>query len=220
MAVTVEKEKRRRGEEETQETGNREQEIGEDSSLIPHPSSLPAIVRPYKTTDYPTVLALWEEAKLRPYLEQELERLIGSGGGALVAVVSEDENTGGRSGEQAEVSRNGQVVGVILWSHNGSVGILWRLAVAEHQRGRGIATKLLDRAEQDIYEAGLSGVTLLTRVTNTVAKSMYTKRGYKHNSPLEFWGKKLPEQGTGDRGQGTEEQSLNSQLPGQEQTSC
>lgn len=148
-------------------------------------------IRLYRPEDYPTVLALWEEAKLRPYLEHELERLIGSGGSALVAVAPQAENTGGRSGEQAGEFSNEQVVGVILWSHNGSVGILWRLAVAEHQRGQGIATKLLDRAEQDIHEAGLSGVTLLTRVTNTVAKSMYTKRGYKHNAPLEFWGKKL-----------------------------
>ena len=195
--MILEKEKRRRGEEERQETGNRKQETeGEDSSFILHPSSFtspqPIVIRSYQAADYPAVLALWEEAKLRPYLEAEIERLLGSGGGGVVAVARREEPEDAAKSNSLETKTGEQVVGIILWSHNGSVGILWRLAVAEHQRGRGIATKLLDRAEQDIQAAGLSGVTLLTRVTNTVAKSMYSKRGYKHNDHLEFWGKKLP----------------------------
>lgn len=143
-------------------------------------------VRSYAAADYPVVLELWEQAKLRPFTDMEIERLLRSGGGALVAV--RYENTG--SGENREV--NECVIGIVLWSHNGSIGILWRLAVAESARGQGIATRLLDRAEQDIREAGLSGVSLLTRVNNTVAKGIYARRGYRWNDHLEFWGKKLP----------------------------
>ncbi len=170
-------------------------------TLMPRSGNRPAFIRAYQVTDYPQVLALWQEANLRPFLEQELERLLGSGGGALVAVVPQANEGGkaGLNGTEAAVTAGHEapltdtVVGIVLWSHNGSVGILWRLAVAEQQRGRGIATKLLDRAEQDIRAAGFSGVTLLTRVTNTVAKSMYARRGYKWNDHLEFWGKKLPD---------------------------
>ena len=142
-------------------------------------------LRAYEETDYAQVLALWEQAKLRPFTEAEVLRLLASGGQALVAV--------GYTGDYSSEDAGTHVVGVVLWSHNGSIGILWRLAVAETARGRGIATRLLDRAEQDIRAAGLSGVTLLTRVDNTVAKGMYARRGYRWNDHLEFWGKKLPE---------------------------
>ena len=133
------------------------------------------------------MLALWEQANLRPFTVMEVERLLCSGGGALAAVWRED--AGGSGANEAAGER---VIGIVLWSHNGSIGILWRLAVDEIARGQGVATRLLDRAEQDIRAAGLSGVSLLTRVNNGVAKGMYSRRGYRWNDHLEFWGKKLP----------------------------
>ena len=156
-------------------------------------------LRAYQEVDYAQVLALWEQAKLRPFTEAEVLRLLASGGQALVALrdtnecKDEDKNEVRANRNYSSEDAVTQVVGVVLWSHNGSIGILWRLAVAETVRGRGIATRLLDRAEQDIRAAGLSGVTLLTRVDNTIAKGMYTRRGYRWNEHLEFWGKKLPD---------------------------
>lgn len=190
---TAEKTEGRRKKEEEMGKEEERKQKGEENdsafSLLPSAFStaLPISIRSYTATDYPIVLDLWEQAKLRPFTEVEIERLLRSGGGALVAV--RYESTGGNGESMAAGER---VIGIVLWSHNGSIGILWRLAVAESARGQGIATRLLDRAEQDIREAGLSGVSLLTRVNNTVAKGMYARRGYRWNDHLEFWGKKLP----------------------------
>ncbi len=86
----IEKEKRRRGEEET--GGNNE--VNLPSSLIPHPSSLPVFVRLYRPEDYPTVLALWEEAKLRPYLEHGIRTADGFGRRRVGCCRAADERRG------------------------------------------------------------------------------------------------------------------------------
>lgn len=186
-----------------QQTGNPIENIIENklsSQLETRNSSADIMVRAYQATDYSKVLALWEQAKLRPFTEAEVLRLLASGGAALVAVRNKNEiksaNNDYQEYDNEDKDHNEEnvatkVIGVVLWSHNGSIGILWRLAVAEEARGMGIATLLLDRAEQDIMAAGLSGVSLLTRVDNTVAKGMYARRGYRWNDHLEFWGKKL-----------------------------
>ena len=188
MNSILEEKKRRREEEKTQDTREYAQEVENYSPTPPLLHSSTVSVRPYTASDYAAVLRLWEQANLRPFTDVEVERLLRSGGGALVAAWQ--GNAGSNEARGAEGER---VIGIVLWSHNGSIGILWRLAVDESARGQGIATRLLDRAEQDIRAAGLSGVSLLTRVNNTVAKGMYVRRGYRWNDHLEFWGKKLPE---------------------------
>ena len=193
---------------EVQGTGNRKQET-ENAALdapfvLPFPPA-PVVVRSYRPADYPVVLRLWEQGNLKPFTAVEIERLMGAGGNALVAVrprllALEGETESGTeqkiSGHAAHGARSGEaveeaVVGVILWSHNGSIGILWRLAVDPNARGLGIATRLLDRAEQEIRELGLAGVSLLTRHANEIARGMYARRGYKWSDHLEFWGKRL-----------------------------
>ena len=203
MSVFIDRETGRRGEEE-KERGERDTEPS--LSVLPFslapPDPLPIQIRAYRSADYTFVLRLWEEANLRPFTEIEMERLLTGGGAALVAVQQADgsdsvpsQSAGIRRACEAPAANptaQEQIVGVVLWSHNGSIGILWRLAVAEIARGQGLATRLLDRAEHDIRAFGLSGVSLLTRVNNTIAKGMYARRGYRWNDHLEFWGKKLP----------------------------
>ncbi len=185
----------------TQEKGTREKEQGTaEAPFVLPPSSLPVIVRAYRPADYPAVLRLWEEANLKPFTPVEIERLMGAGGNALVATrqattkantddAAPDTNINDEIVSNEVVSN--EVVGIILWSHNGSIGILWRLAVDAQARGLGIATRLLDRAEQEIRDIGLSGVSLLTRTANEIARGMYARRGYKWSDHLEFWGKRL-----------------------------
>lgn len=175
-----------------QEKGERGKEKGTaDAPFVCSPSSLPVSVRSYRPADYPTVLRLWEEANLKPFTPVEIERLMGAGGNALVAARQGAAVEARTNGATPDTGVNDEVVGVILWSHNGSIGILWRLAVDTQARGLGVATRLLDRAEQEIRDAGLSGVSLLTRTANEIARGMYARRGYKWSDHLEFWGKRL-----------------------------
>jgi ribosomal protein S18 acetylase RimI-like enzyme len=53
------------------------------------------------------------------------------------------------------------------------------LAIFEEYRGRGIATKLLGKAEEMAQEAGLNKLSLYVEIDNTHAKNVYEKIGYR-----------------------------------------
>jgi len=146
-------------------------------------SQIMPIVRPYRPADFEAALALWEEGKLKPYTAAEIERLINSGGGALIAELP--DGTGIL-----------QAVGVLLWSHNGQVALLWRLSVSTSHRRRGIARTLLHQVEADVRTAGFPGMLLLTNRANAGAKTLYTQEGWRHREQSEFWVKPLPVQET------------------------
>lgn len=135
-------------------------------------------VRAYRPEDYSACAHLWEIAKLRVHTPQQIEALLAGAGGALVAEARDEDG-------------KPRVVGVVLWSHNGDIAMLWRLAVAPEYRKRGIARALIHRAEQDVKAFGLDGICLLTRNTNAAARALYTSEGYTHKEIHEFWGKKL-----------------------------
>lgn len=135
-------------------------------------------IRAYRPADHPALLALWAEAELASFTELEADRLLQSGGGALVAeAMAEDGVT--------------TVIGTVFWSHNGHIGLLWKLAVRRAYRRHGIARRLLHQAECDVTAAGFAGVALLTRNTNTPARSLYQREGWTHRAHNEFWVKRL-----------------------------
>lgn len=135
-------------------------------------------LRAYRPEDYPALLALWQYTRQRPYRPEQIERVLRSEGGVLVA-----------EGETANGEKT--VAGVLIWSHNGQVGHLWRVAVAAEFRRRGVASALVRQAEADIRASGLDGVGLLTRILNTAAQSLYVKLGYRHREDLIFWSKRF-----------------------------
>jgi ribosomal protein S18 acetylase RimI-like enzyme len=135
-------------------------------------------IRAYMSSDYAAMLTIWQEAELHPFTEIEVDRLLSSGGGVLVA-------------EAGSASETPLIVGTLLWSHNGQSAWLWKLAVARRFRHQGIARRLLRQVEQDAAAAGLSGVALLTRETNTAAQSLYNREGWKQSAIHQFWGKRL-----------------------------
>ena len=53
------------------------------------------------------------------------------------------------------------------------------IAVFEEYRGKGIATKLLDKAEEIAIEKGLNKLSLYVETDNLHAKRVYEKRGFK-----------------------------------------
>ncbi|HLV78886.1 MAG TPA: GNAT family N-acetyltransferase [Chthonomonadaceae bacterium] len=156
-----------------------EEKSSSDADMEPDKHCRPRVsIRPYSEGDYPAMHAIWIEAELYPFTEIEVDRLLKSGGGALVA-------------EAITPAGETLIVGTLLWSHNGQAAWLWKLAVAPHHRNRGIARRMLRQVEQDVVAAGLSGVGLLTRETNTAAQSLYTREGWKQSAVHQFWGKRL-----------------------------
>ncbi len=135
-------------------------------------------VRAYRPADHPTLLALWAEAELAPFTEAEVARLLNSGGGALVAEATAPDGVT-------------TIVGTLFWSHNGHIGLLWKLAVRRGYRQRGIARRMLHQVECDVAAAGLAGVALLTHNTNTPARNLYKREGWTHRTHNEYWVKRV-----------------------------
>lgn len=135
-------------------------------------------IRAYRPSDHPTLTAMWTACSQIPFTMAEVERLLDAKGEALVAEVLQPD---GRH----------DVAGVVLWSNNGRSGFIWRLAVAPEHRRRGIATALLDRAENDIAAAGFASVGLLTAETRAAAKALYARRGWQFIRGMEYWNKRL-----------------------------
>jgi ribosomal protein S18 acetylase RimI-like enzyme len=162
--------------EKTLSMVERETEI--ETNLEPDERRSPIRIRPYAPGDFSAMYAVWIEADLHPFTEIEVGRLLNCGGGALVAEVVAP------TGETA-------IIGTLLWSHNGQSAWLWKLAVTQRYRHQGIARRLLRQVEQDAAAIGLSGVSLLTRETNTAAQGLYTREGWKQSTVHQFWGKRL-----------------------------
>jgi len=139
------------------------------------------VIREYRSEDHAALLALWAEADLHPFTEPEVERLIASGGGALVA----------ESWDTAAFAASGVLAGTLFWSHNGHIALFWKLAVRSRFRQRGVARRLMARAESDISDAGLAGVALLTHSSNVPARCLYKSQGWTHRAHNEYWTKRL-----------------------------
>lgn len=144
------------------------------------PPSRAYFVRDYRPEDYPSLLSLWQSEGRNPFTVEHIERLLASGGGALVAET-----------QAVEEDAAGEVIGCLLWSHNGRGAFLWRLAVAPAYRRRGVASSLLQRAEQEIWQAGFRRLGLLVHSSNEAAKSLYARLGWTYGDGMETWWRTL-----------------------------
>ena len=135
-------------------------------------------IRRYEPDDHAALLEIWATTGQTAYSPAEIAHLRRIEGDALVA---EWQDERGRR----------EVVGVVLWSHNCQKAFLWRFAVAEKHRQKGIATALLQRVESDILAAGFSHICFHVHERNAAAKQFYLKHGYQEIKPVGYWGKRF-----------------------------
>lgn len=73
-----------------------------------------------------------------------------------------------------------QLVGIIIIdSHGDKINFFYRLAVKEDQRGRGIGSALLSKAEAIAQEIGAQEVAVFVDSENTIVQRFYTMKGYQ-----------------------------------------
>ena len=133
-------------------------------------------IRHYHSSDLPYMVNIWQEAKRPAYTAHQIEKLLESSGGVLIAANHENEP-----------------VGTVLWSHNGYRAYVWRLVVDDKMRKQGVATRLLEAIENEVKAAGFDKIALLLLEENEIAKALYTKLGWKHAADVQYWYKNLAE---------------------------
>jgi len=74
--------------------------------------------------------------------------------------------------------RDGRVVGTTMAGYDGHRGWVYYVAVARPERGRGIGSALMKRAEQGLREAGCPKLNLMVRATNRDVVRFYESLGY------------------------------------------
>lgn len=135
-------------------------------------------IREMTLDDYDAVTRLWTEAGL-PYrplgrdqpdkIRVEMER------GAAVFLVAE---------------AGGELVGVVLGTHDGRRGWINRLAVAPAYRRRGIAGRLVREVESRVEALGIEIVAALIEVANEGSLGFFQAIDYLHSPEIEYVSKR------------------------------
>jgi GNAT superfamily N-acetyltransferase len=121
-------------------------------------------VAPYTEAAFDGVVALWRESGiLRDYNDPktEIARILGHGN-CLLYLGWEDE----------------RVMASILVGHDGYRGWVYKVAVAEADRGRGHGKRLMQFAEAWLVARDIPKCNLLVRAENPAARDFYAHLGY------------------------------------------
>ncbi|MCE5259130.1 MAG: GNAT family acetyltransferase [Chloroflexi bacterium] len=137
------------------------------------------LMRPFQMSDYPAVLALWQQSgpgiTLRPSDEpaevaRKLER------DPDLFLVAEEDTI---------------VIGVIMGAWDGRRGWIHHLAVQPSWRNRGVGSALLSEVEKRLKAKGCLKVNLMVLKDNIDAQRLYARLGYQAMASTLLMGKEL-----------------------------
>lgn len=125
--------------------------------------------RPFRVADYDAVVALWRQSEGvevaegddRTTITAYLER---NPGLSRVAVASD------------------RIVGAVLCGHDGRRGLIYHLAVAADQRGRGLGRRLVDECLAGLRACGLKRTLILVSRENELGRAFWESRGFEEIS--------------------------------------
>ncbi len=84
-----------------------------------------------------------------------------------------------------------EVVGVILTGHDGRRAIIHHMCVHPSYRRKGIASQLVQKAEEAILKEGINKIFGLVFKDNDVANAFWEKQGYSLRTNLNYRNKSL-----------------------------
>lgn len=128
--------------------------------------------------EYEAVLRLWTDAGL-PY------RPLGRDSPEKVAI---ELQRGTAVFLAAEAS--GELVGVVLGTHDGRKGWINRLAVASAWQRRGIARLLVREVEARLAARGMEITAALVETPNQASLAFFLEIGYLHDAEIEYVSKR------------------------------
>ena len=132
--------------------------------------------RSYLTTDYPQMKSLLEGAKLfygaidsEPHLTYVIEKDPES---IIVAL------------------RKERIIGTVSIS-DARIPLIFRLAVAEDERGKGLGTQLMNEAEARLKLRGHTEIGILVDDNDPELKEFYERQGYEQGNSYRWMSKEL-----------------------------
>lgn len=135
-------------------------------------------IRPMTTEDYDAVVKIWQTAEIdfcsvgresRQAIEKQIAEF------PTLTLVAQD---------------NGDIVGVVLGTHDHRKGWINRLAVSPEYRRRGVAAVLLSRVETEFKALGIEVYAALVKAENDASAAFFERRGYSTMENVRYFSKR------------------------------
>ncbi len=86
--------------------------------------------------------------------------------------------------------QHGQLVGVVLGTHDGRKGWINHLAVHPDHRRQGLAQRLLAACEQALHAQGIEIIAALVEKDNASSAAFFERAGYAADVPIFYYRKR------------------------------
>lgn len=141
-------------------------------------------IKPVAIEDYDAIFALWSSAEqsrraLNPVDDSRegIDRYLKRNPNTCFAAVAK-----------------GEIIGVILTGHDGRRGIIHHMCVNPQYRRMGVASRLVNVAEDALKKEGIQKVFGLVFRGNDVANAFWEKQGYSLRTNLNYRNKSMNDQ--------------------------
>jgi len=131
------------------------------------------------STDYQRIAALWQAAGLhiRPTGRDAQEAFEGQMASGLQTAIGIE-------------TEGGDLIGIVLSTHDGRKGWINRLAVHPDWRRQGVAKTLISAAEDVLHEQGIDVIAALIEPGNDPSLALFLGSGYEDYAGLHYVSKR------------------------------
>jgi ribosomal protein S18 acetylase RimI-like enzyme len=136
-------------------------------------------VRRLGLEDYPRWMSLWQRAGLhsvRPLGRDSREAMAGQLAGGAHTMLG--------------LERDGELLAVVLATHDGRKGWINRLTVLPEHRRRGYATRLVREAEDVLRAQGMQVISALIEPGNEASLAFFRRTGYVESEGMHYLSKR------------------------------
>ena len=136
-------------------------------------------IRKMKTSDYDNLIKLWNKSGL-PYRPKGRDRK---------NKISKELKQPSTNILLMEYENN--IIGSIFATHDGRKGWINRLAIIPKFRNKGLAIKLINKAENILIQQGIEIIACLIENWNKKSMKLFQKTGYKKHTDIIYFTKRL-----------------------------